>query len=129
MLRLLSKVLIPDEGSVDIRGRLGGLLELTAGFHPDLTGRENAMIGGVLRGLTRSGVRLNLGVVYDAARLELVGERAFGDGETCPMGQPPGMLAVLRGGGRTVGVASVHLDAMYSFASHIVPSGVTVAAP
>src|SRR5436190_16906454 len=40
LLRLLSKVLIPDEGSVDIRGRLGGLLELTAGFHPDLTGRE-----------------------------------------------------------------------------------------
>ena len=57
LLRLLSKVLIPDEGTVNVRGRLGGLLELTAGFHPDLTGRENAMIGGVLRGLTRSEVR------------------------------------------------------------------------
>jgi len=70
LLRLLSKVLIPDEGTVNVRGRLGGLLELTAGFHPDLTGRENAMIGGVLRGLTRSGVRQNLDSIVAFAELE-----------------------------------------------------------
>ena len=51
-------------------GGIGGLLELTAGFHPDLTGRENAMIGGVLRGLTRSDVRQSFDSIVAFAELE-----------------------------------------------------------
>jgi lipopolysaccharide transport system ATP-binding protein len=70
LLRLLSQVMIPDEGSVNVRGRIGGLLELTAGFHPDLTGRENTMIGGVLRGLTRSDVRQSFDSIVAFAELE-----------------------------------------------------------
>jgi lipopolysaccharide transport system ATP-binding protein len=70
LLRLLSRVMIPDEGTVNVRGRIGGLLELTAGFHPDLTGRENTMIGGVLRGLTRSDVRQNFDSIVAFAELE-----------------------------------------------------------
>ena len=70
LLRLLSQVMIPDEGTVNVRGRIGGLLELTAGFHPDLTGRENTMIGGVLRGLTRSDVRQSFDSIVAFAELE-----------------------------------------------------------
>src|SRR5215831_7923988 len=40
-LKLLSRILRPDRGSMHVRGRLGALIELGAGFHPDLTGREN----------------------------------------------------------------------------------------
>jgi lipopolysaccharide transport system ATP-binding protein len=53
LLRLIGGVGRADEGSVEIHGRLGALLNLNAGFHPDLTGRENVMMAGVLGGLTR----------------------------------------------------------------------------
>ena len=57
LLRILAGISRPDEGKITVRGRVGGLLELTAGFHSDLTGRENVFIGGVIRGLTRVEVR------------------------------------------------------------------------
>jgi lipopolysaccharide transport system ATP-binding protein len=53
LLRLIGGVGRADAGSVVIHGRLGALLNLNAGFHPDLTGRENAVTAGVLGGLTR----------------------------------------------------------------------------
>jgi lipopolysaccharide transport system ATP-binding protein len=57
LLRLLGGVERPDEGVVTCRGRLGALLTLGAGFHPDLTGRENVFVSGVIHGLTRAEVR------------------------------------------------------------------------
>jgi lipopolysaccharide transport system ATP-binding protein len=54
LLNLIGGLGRPDEGTLDVRGRVVGLLELGAGFHPDLTGRENAFIGGVIAGLTRA---------------------------------------------------------------------------
>jgi ABC-2 type transport system ATP-binding protein len=45
MLRLIAGVLIPDEGSIKVRGAVAPLLELSAGFSNDLTGRENVQIG------------------------------------------------------------------------------------
>jgi lipopolysaccharide transport system ATP-binding protein len=52
LLRLIGGIGRPDAGRVKIRGRIGALLDLGAGFHPDLTGRENVLIGGVINGLT-----------------------------------------------------------------------------
>lgn len=56
-LGLIAGVLSPDKGSVEVNGRVSPLLELGAGFHPEMTGRENIMLNGVLLGLTRAEVR------------------------------------------------------------------------
>jgi len=53
LLSTLAGVLMPDAGRVRVRGRVGALLELGTGFHPDLTGRENLALNGALMGLTR----------------------------------------------------------------------------
>jgi len=53
ILKLLSKITGPTTGSININGRLSSLIELGAGFHPDLTGRENVFLNGVILGLTR----------------------------------------------------------------------------
>ncbi len=56
LLRLIGGVGRPDEGSIDVRGRLGALLDLTTEFHADLTGRENVYVSGIIAGLTRAEV-------------------------------------------------------------------------
>lgn len=53
LLRLIGGVGRADTGRVDVYGRIGALLDLGAGFHADLTGRENAIVSGILNGLTR----------------------------------------------------------------------------
>jgi len=53
ILKLLSGTLKPDYGSVDVEGRVFGLLELGAGFHPDLSGRENIFLNGAFLGIDR----------------------------------------------------------------------------
>lgn len=53
VLKLLSGILRPDVGTIHIRGRVGALVELGAGFHPNLTGRENIFINGAILGMTR----------------------------------------------------------------------------
>jgi len=52
-LKLLSKVTRPTEGNITTQGRLSSLIELGAGFHPDLTGRENIFLNGTIMGLRR----------------------------------------------------------------------------
>lgn len=51
-LKLVSGVLEPDEGRVFTRGRVAGLIEVGAGFHPDLTGRENVFLNAAILGMT-----------------------------------------------------------------------------
>ena len=53
LLRVVGGVSQPDTGTVEVHGRIGALLDLGSGFHGDLTGRENVLVGGVLNGLTR----------------------------------------------------------------------------
>ncbi|WP_125774510.1 ABC transporter ATP-binding protein [Antribacter gilvus] len=53
LLKMIGGILQPDQGSVRIRGRLAALLELGAGFHPDLTGRENVYLNASILGISR----------------------------------------------------------------------------
>lgn len=57
LLRLLGRVGRPDEGKVTLNGRVGALLDLGAGFHPDLSGRENTFVNAVVAGLLEREVR------------------------------------------------------------------------
>jgi len=52
MLKLISGVMLPDNGRVGVRGRVAGLIEVGAGFHPDLTGRENVYLNGAILGMS-----------------------------------------------------------------------------
>jgi lipopolysaccharide transport system ATP-binding protein len=70
LLRLIGGVGRADEGRIDVHGRLGALLDLSAGFHPDLTGRENAMMAGILGGLTRREVLDRLDAIIEFAEIE-----------------------------------------------------------
>ena len=70
LLRLLGGVGRPDEGMVQLHGRVGALLTLGAGFHPELTGRENLFIAGVVAGLTRREVRSRLNAIVAFAELD-----------------------------------------------------------
>ncbi|MCL6423958.1 ABC transporter ATP-binding protein [Brachybacterium sp. JHP9] len=53
LLKTISGVLFPDTGRVMLRGRVAGLIEVGAGFHPDLSGRENVYLNGAILGMTR----------------------------------------------------------------------------
>lgn len=52
-LKLLTKIIYPDKGSIEVKGRVSSLLELGAGFHPDLSGYENIYLNAAVFGLTR----------------------------------------------------------------------------
>lgn len=67
VLKLLFRILRPDGGHVRVQGRVGGLIELGAGFHPYLTGRENVFINGAILGMTRREIRERLGSIVDFA--------------------------------------------------------------
>ena len=70
LLRLLSGIIKPTSGSVDVGGRIGSLLELGAGFHPDMTGRENVYLNGSIHGLSRTTIREKLDEIVAFAGLE-----------------------------------------------------------
>jgi lipopolysaccharide transport system ATP-binding protein len=53
LLKILSRVVEPTEGQAEIRGRVGSLLEVGTGFHPELTGRENVYLNGAILGMKR----------------------------------------------------------------------------
>lgn len=69
LLGLLARVYRPNEGEVRVRGRVAPLLELGAGFHPDLTGIENVFFNAVILGLTRQQVRERLEQIIEFADL------------------------------------------------------------
>jgi lipopolysaccharide transport system ATP-binding protein len=72
LLRLLGGVGRPDEGSLTVDGVVGGLLDIGAGFHPDLTGKENVYINGIISGLLRSEVDARFNDIIAFAELEEV---------------------------------------------------------
>jgi lipopolysaccharide transport system ATP-binding protein len=70
LLRLISGIIKPTSGRVEVGGRVGSLLELGAGFHPDLSGRENVFLNGSIHGLKRAYVREQLDEIVAFAGLE-----------------------------------------------------------
>ncbi|HET6430591.1 MAG TPA: ABC transporter ATP-binding protein [Phycisphaerae bacterium] len=68
-LALIAKVLAPTAGRVTARGRVLPLLELGAGFHPELAGRENIVLNGVLMGLTRAEVFARMDPIIEFSEL------------------------------------------------------------
>jgi lipopolysaccharide transport system ATP-binding protein len=70
LLRLIGGVGRPDQGSVQVNGRIGALLDLGVGFHPELSGRENVFIGGVVAGLTRREVAQRFESIIAFAELQ-----------------------------------------------------------
>jgi ABC-type polysaccharide/polyol phosphate transport system ATPase subunit len=70
LLRLIAGIIKPTTGSVATAGRVGSLLELGAGFHPDFTGRENVELNGALQGLSRLRIRERFDEIVAFAELE-----------------------------------------------------------
>lgn len=57
LLKILSRITRPTVGRAEIRGRVGSLLEIGTGFHPELTGRDNVYLNGAILGMTRAEIR------------------------------------------------------------------------
>lgn len=75
LLRLVGGVGQPTAGSVKVHGQIGALLNLGTGFHSDLTGRENALVGGVIAGLTRCEVKQRFDSIVAFAEMEAMIEK------------------------------------------------------
>jgi ABC-2 type transport system ATP-binding protein len=69
MLKCLSGILFPDAGQISVNGRIAALLELGAGFHYDLTGRENIYLNGAVLGMTNTEIRTKFDSIVDFSGL------------------------------------------------------------
>jgi lipopolysaccharide transport system ATP-binding protein len=67
LFKVLSKITPPTEGRAEVRGRLGSLLEVGTGFHPELTGRENVFLSGAVLGMRRAEIARKLDEIVDFA--------------------------------------------------------------
>lgn len=70
LLRLVSGVIKADEGEIGVGGKIGGLLGVGVGFHSELTGRENALVSGVITGMTMRQVHERMEDIFDFAELD-----------------------------------------------------------
>ncbi|HEY7675832.1 MAG TPA: ABC transporter ATP-binding protein, partial [Candidatus Methylomirabilis sp.] len=70
LFKVLCGILRPDRGSVELQGRVVGLLELGAGFHPDLSGRENVYLNGSLLGFSKDQIAKRFDEIVAFAELE-----------------------------------------------------------
>ncbi len=70
LLSLVARVYKPTSGTVTVRARVAPLLELGAGFHPDLTGRENILFNGMILGLTRKQAKARTDEIIEFAELQ-----------------------------------------------------------
>jgi lipopolysaccharide transport system ATP-binding protein len=89
LLALIAGVIRPTTGMLSVGGRVSPLLELGAGFHPELTGRDNVMLNGVLLGLRRAEVAARMDRIVEFAELgEAIDEpvRTYSTGMTARLG-------------------------------------------
>lgn len=70
LLKILSRVTEPTTGRITIRGRVGALLEVGTGFHPELTGRENIYLNGTILGMTKKEIDRKLDEIVDFSGVE-----------------------------------------------------------
>ncbi len=70
LLKILSRITEPTEGKIELYGRVGSLLEVGTGFHPELTGRENIFLNGAILGMKRSEIVKKFDKIVDFAEIE-----------------------------------------------------------
>jgi lipopolysaccharide transport system ATP-binding protein len=70
LLKLLTRVAAPSQGRIRLDGRVGSLLEVGTGFHPELTGRENVFLNGTLLGMKKAEIRRRFDEIVDFAGVE-----------------------------------------------------------
>jgi len=70
LLRMLAGIFPPDEGKITVKGRVGALIALGAGFHPHMTGRENVFLNGTILGLDRSELEEKFNSIVEFAEIE-----------------------------------------------------------
>lgn len=70
LLKILSRITEPTKGYADVRGRIGSLLEVGTGFHPELTGRENIYLSGTILGMKKSDIDLRFDEIVAFAGVE-----------------------------------------------------------
>lgn len=69
LLKIVSRITEPTSGRVRLRGRVGSLLEVGTGFHPELTGRENIFLNGAVMGMKRSDISLRFDEIVEFAQI------------------------------------------------------------
>jgi lipopolysaccharide transport system ATP-binding protein len=70
LLKVLSRIVIPTTGRTEVYGKIGSLLEVGTGFHPDLTGRENIFLNGAVLGIGRAEIRRRFDEIVDFSGIE-----------------------------------------------------------
>ena len=70
ILKLLTRIMYPDSGTIEMQGRVSSLIELGAGFHPDMSGRENIYINASIFGLNKSEIDSRVNVIIEFSELE-----------------------------------------------------------
>ncbi|NLL68053.1 MAG: ABC transporter ATP-binding protein [Clostridiaceae bacterium] len=70
LLKLMTRIMYPDKGSIEIKGRVSSLIELGAGFHPDMSGRENIYTNASIFGLTKKEVDSRIKDIIEFSELE-----------------------------------------------------------
>src|SRR6201994_4858283 len=70
LLKILARILRPTSGSVELRGRVGSLLEVGTGFHPELTGRENVFLNAAILGMNRQEIEKKFDEIVTFAEVE-----------------------------------------------------------
>jgi lipopolysaccharide transport system ATP-binding protein len=70
LLKILSRITVPTTGRTEVYGRIGSLLEVGTGFHPDLTGRENIYLNGAILGIRRSEIARSFNKIIDFSELD-----------------------------------------------------------
>ncbi|WP_243723198.1 ABC transporter ATP-binding protein [Actinomadura sp. 7K507] len=70
LLKMISGVMAPDAGSVLVRGRIAGLIDVGAGLHPELTGRENVYLNGAILGMSRAEIERKFDLIVDFSGVE-----------------------------------------------------------
>ena len=69
-LKLLTRIMYPDSGSIELKGRVSSLIELGAGFHPDMSGRENIYTNASIFGLTKKEIDERMDDIIEFSEME-----------------------------------------------------------